>query len=360
MSRHRFSVAAAVVLLLPGCGATSAQYEKRTEELHQAEERARRCWTQLHDAEGGRAEAQLQTDALRMQLRRYQDAPPLRAAEATRRAPEPDTAAERAAAERAREREALGRGLADEIAAGAVTLVERQGTSRLVLPGDRLFTSGQAALGPAARRILDAVARELGRLGPRRVLVAAHGDDRPPRTLRSGGLPLTLERADRVAAELVRAGLDAANLGRAGFGDIDPLTDDGSDEGRARNRRVELALLGVPPVPPPPPPPPTRRPPSERAPIADQPPSAPIELPPAPTLSAGRRKPATKSAASATATALSDDPGFAPPPPAPEPAPTVTPPAPTKAPATVRPRAPAAPPPKTPAAAEAPGDDPGI
>jgi flagellar motor protein MotB len=38
----------------------------------------------------------------------------------------------------------------------------------------------------------------------------------------------------------VKAGIDEGRLTTSGFGDTQPVADNSTDEGRARNRRVEL------------------------------------------------------------------------------------------------------------------------
>lgn len=47
-------------------------------------------------------------------------------------------------------------------------------------------------------------------------------------------------RAQAVVAAIVAKGIPAERLQARGFGDSEPVADNGSDEGRARNRRVEL------------------------------------------------------------------------------------------------------------------------
>lgn len=47
-------------------------------------------------------------------------------------------------------------------------------------------------------------------------------------------------RARAVVAALQAAGIDAGRLSAAGYGDTRPLADNGTEDGRARNRRVEL------------------------------------------------------------------------------------------------------------------------
>jgi OOP family OmpA-OmpF porin len=51
---------------------------------------------------------------------------------------------------------------------------------------------------------------------------------------------LSEDRAAAVRAWLVQKGVRAANLTSAGLGDGKPVADNGSEDGRARNRRVEL------------------------------------------------------------------------------------------------------------------------
>ena len=55
---------------------------------------------------------------------------------------------------------------------------------------------------------------------------------------------LSQARAASVVAALTAQGIDAARLSAAGFGADRPVADNGSDDGKARNRRVELVKRG--------------------------------------------------------------------------------------------------------------------
>lgn len=56
-------------------------------------------------------------------------------------------------------------------------------------------------------------------------------------------LKLSEQRAQAVVAALTKAGIDANRLTAKGFGDTQPVADNTSDEGKAKNRRVELVKL---------------------------------------------------------------------------------------------------------------------
>ena len=56
-------------------------------------------------------------------------------------------------------------------------------------------------------------------------------------------LALSKKRAQAVKEWLVKKGSEAARLTTEGFGDKKPVGDNKTDEGKAKNRRVELVKL---------------------------------------------------------------------------------------------------------------------
>jgi outer membrane protein OmpA-like peptidoglycan-associated protein len=53
-------------------------------------------------------------------------------------------------------------------------------------------------------------------------------------------MKLSKDRAASVVAAVVAGGIDASRLNSAGFGPDKPIASNDTDEGRAKNRRVEL------------------------------------------------------------------------------------------------------------------------
>jgi chemotaxis protein MotB len=120
------------------------------------------------------------------------------------------------------------------------------------LPGDVLFDSGSDKLKPRGKEILTAVAavvRGDADLSKREFQVAGHTDSKP---LKGGPYQdnwgLSAMRARSVLAFLTTpdesgGGLDPKNWSAAGYGDTDPVANNDSDEGREKNRRVELVVM---------------------------------------------------------------------------------------------------------------------
>lgn len=109
---------------------------------------------------------------------------------------------------------------------------------------DILFPSGSAAIDPAAVSILERVARILA-TRPWPVRVEGHTDDRPISTLQfPSNWELSAARAARIVRLLQERGISPARLTVAGFAEQQPVAGNETPEGRNRNRRVVMVILG--------------------------------------------------------------------------------------------------------------------
>src|SRR5690606_18673508 len=102
------------------------------------------------------------------------------------------------------------------------------------------FQSGSATLAPAGQAILDEMVLAMAQLGDRQVQVVGHTDDVGSR---AANIALSMQRAIAVKAYLEQQGVDADNLSVQGFGPDRPVADNATDQGRARNRRIEFRVL---------------------------------------------------------------------------------------------------------------------
>ena len=103
------------------------------------------------------------------------------------------------------------------------------------------FEPGSAVLRPAGLLILDEMAAAMARLKGRRFEVIGHTDAQGSH---ASNVSLSLARAQAVKGYLVSKGLPADSLSTSGLGPDQPVASNATDEGRARNRRIEFRVGG--------------------------------------------------------------------------------------------------------------------
>ncbi len=100
------------------------------------------------------------------------------------------------------------------------------------------FDTGKAAITSAGETVLSAVERLLLDDPELKLRIEGHTDNQG-----SGNLELSKKRAEAVRRWLVQRGTKEKRVTAAGYGDGKPVADNSTEEGRARNRRVELVKL---------------------------------------------------------------------------------------------------------------------
>jgi outer membrane protein OmpA-like peptidoglycan-associated protein len=105
------------------------------------------------------------------------------------------------------------------------------------------FEFNSADLRPEGRALLDKVGAALAsdELATFRFSVEGHTDSVGSEGYNS---ELSAQRAEAVKAYLMAQGVPADRLGTVGHGEAAPVADNETDDGRQRNRRVELINLG--------------------------------------------------------------------------------------------------------------------
>jgi flagellar motor protein MotB len=140
-------------------------------------------------------------------------------------------------------REALEKALAGPLAAGRVTLND----GRIGISGSVLFAFNSADLQPEGRQLLRSLAGPLGaylRSRDEILMVSGFTDDRQMRdgTRRfADNWELSAQRALTVTRTLIEEGIPASAVFAAAFGAEQPVASNADADGRAKNRRVEMA-----------------------------------------------------------------------------------------------------------------------
>ncbi|VWC53557.1 membrane protein [Burkholderia lata] len=149
----------------------------------------------------------------------------------------------RARQQEAQQRKSLEQALAGPLAAGRVTLVN----GRIGISGNVLFALNSDQLQPAGRDLLKTLAAPLGAYLKTRdeiLMISGFADDQQVHAGNrqfTDNWELSAKRALTVTRALIDAGVPASSVFAAAFGSEQPVSSNADDEGRAKNRRVEIA-----------------------------------------------------------------------------------------------------------------------
>jgi len=118
--------------------------------------------------------------------------------------------------------------------------VKREGNNIILnMPGNITFASGSDSLNPSFHKTLDAVVKVLAEYKSTLVTVSGHTDSSGSSTANQ---QLSERRASSVASYLAEKGVQKERLAAIGYGETRPVSNNNTSEGKAKNRRVELAL----------------------------------------------------------------------------------------------------------------------
>jgi len=136
--------------------------------------------------------------------------------------------------------------LKQDIDAGVVQVSDLADRSVVTLRGDGVFAPGSADVSPQVRATFERIGEALVKV-PGPVIVAGHTDSQPIRSLRfPSNWHLSKDRAASVKA-LLAAQVKPERMTAEGRADTEPVAENATAEGRARNRRVVITLLAAAP-----------------------------------------------------------------------------------------------------------------
>jgi chemotaxis protein MotB len=132
--------------------------------------------------------------------------------------------------------------LAGAITAGQLEIGADDRGLVLSLPESATFPVASADVTSDAQAVIDRVATTLEPLDVA-VRIEGHTDDTPIRTARySSNWELSTARASAVVARFIAQRVDPRRLSAAGYGEFHPRASNGTADGRASNRRVDVVV----------------------------------------------------------------------------------------------------------------------
>ena len=137
----------------------------------------------------------------------------------------------------------IEKALSGLVASGLVRVRRGENFLAVEIQSDLLFASGVSTPSATALGTIRQLAGVL-RKAPNAVRVEGYTDNQPIRTAQfRSNWDLSAERATNVVYELIDSGIAPERLASMGYGEYQPIADNGTVAGRSANRRVELVIL---------------------------------------------------------------------------------------------------------------------
>jgi len=133
----------------------------------------------------------------------------------------------------------------DEIAANKAQIGRLVGAIKYTVNSDLLFPSGGYKMSAQGQQIIARMASKLAPTQQAKLFVKGYTDNQPigPALMAQGITSneiLSQKRAENVMEFLISQGVKPDLVMAKGFGEADPVASNDTEEGRAKNRRVEL------------------------------------------------------------------------------------------------------------------------
>jgi chemotaxis protein MotB len=141
-----------------------------------------------------------------------------------------------------------------EIDKGEITITQLRGKLKVNMLDEILFDSGKTTIKPQGVEVLERLGSILVTVKDRAINIEGHTDNVPIGAELGKRYPtnweLSAARATTVARYLQeKTGIDPGFLSATGYGEYQPVAPNETEEGRARNRRIEIVLVPMEIVP---------------------------------------------------------------------------------------------------------------
>jgi chemotaxis protein MotB len=233
-----------LAVAVAGCGVSKSEFESKSQEAETAKQQAEAAKKQL-------AQVQQQLASDDQQITELKNSLGLAQSQAITDDQKAQLEEAKHAVEEAQARgkllEDLSAKFKQMIDAGRLKITTRHGRIVLQLHDDVLFDAGEADVKPDGKKAVAEIAATLRGVGGRRFQVAGHTDAEPLTAATKKKFPtnweLSTARAIAVVKLLTQEGIDPGMLSAAGYGPYDPVASNGTSDGQAKNRRIEISLV---------------------------------------------------------------------------------------------------------------------
>jgi chemotaxis protein MotB len=142
----------------------------------------------------------------------------------------------------------LQKKLETEIREGQVQLTEMKNRLTMTMVDKIIFPSGSTEISKEGKAVLDKVVSILKDVKDKRIQVEGHTDNVKIVSDLKKRFPTNWELSTARATEVVRylqeaGGIDPNVLSATGYGEYQPVAPNDTDEGKHKNRRIEIVLL---------------------------------------------------------------------------------------------------------------------
>src|SRR5881392_2691192 len=142
--------------------------------------------------------------------------------------------------------DSLVKDLQGEISKGQIKVTQIRDKLSVQLVEKILFDSGKAEIKPEGKEVLSKVGKVQLGVTDKQIRIEGYTDSVPISAALRQRFPtnweLSTQRATTVLRYLETAGVDGKNLAAVGYGPFRPVASNDTLEGRAENRRIEIAL----------------------------------------------------------------------------------------------------------------------
>lgn len=126
-----------------------------------------------------------------------------------------------------------------------ISVYKTESETKIVMPMDNVFASGKADANQTGKQWLKVLANTLKNKNYKEIRVEGHSDNIPINTSAyPSNWELSSARASSVVRFMIENGIEKNKIAAVGYADNKPSVDNNSNSNRAKNRRVEIIIVG--------------------------------------------------------------------------------------------------------------------